>query len=112
MLDTKGEPSAIWGYKDLIAHWGKKHANAAYIRCKIRKEPSVDYSYSPPALLGIGTDFTKYLTAMDKGLVNYDPGPKLMDSSTKNPKVKARSQFRISIKNLPNLYDSFEKEDF
>jgi hypothetical protein len=112
MLDSKGEPSAIWTYGDLITHWGKKHANAAYIPCKLRKEPTVDYQYSPPALIGIGTDFTKFLSAMDKGLVNYDPGPKLMNSSTAHPTVKARSQFRISIKNLASLYDSFEKEVF
>ena len=72
----------------------------------------MDYKYSPPALIGIGTDFTKFLSAMDKGLVNYDPGPKLMNSSTEHSTVKARSQFRISIKNLPALYDSFESQSF
>lgn len=112
MLDSRGEPSAIWTYGDLITHWGKKHANAAYVPCKRRKEPSVDYSYSPPALLGVGTDFTKFLMAMSKGLVNYDPAPKLMNASTDASTVKARSQFRISIKNLPALYDSLTPELF
>ena len=112
MLDTNGEPSAIWTYRDLISHWGRKHANAAYIPYQLRTEPTIDYKYSPPALLGVGTDFTKYLVAMDKGLVNYDPGPKLMNASTEKSKVKARSQFRISIKNLPSLYDSFTSETF
>jgi hypothetical protein len=112
MLDSNGEPSAIWTYRDLIVHWGKKHTNAAYIPCKLRKEPTVDYQYTPPALIGIGTDFTKFLAAMDKGLVNYDPGPKLMNSSSDHPTAKARSQFRISIKNLSALYYSFEKVNF
>ena len=112
MLDKEGEPSAIWTYRDLITHWGKKHANAAYVPCKLRKEPSVDYSYTPPALLGVGTDFIKYLVAMNKGLVSYDPGPKLINASTDASTVKARSQFRISIKNLPALYDSFTSENF
>jgi hypothetical protein len=112
MLDANGEPSAIWTYRDLIGHWGKKHANAAYVPYELRVEPTIDYKYSPPALLGVGTDFTKYLLAMDKGLVNYDPGPKLMNASTNKSKVKARSQFRISVKNLPALYDSFTHESF
>ena len=112
MLDIRGEPSAIWTYGDLITHWGKKHANAAYVPCKRRKEPTVDYTYSPPALLGVGTDFTKFLMAMSKGLVNYDPAPKLMNASTDASTVKARSQFRISIKNLPALYDDFTLENF
>lgn len=112
MLDKNGDASAIWTYRDLITHWGKKHANAAYIPCKLRNNPTAAYQYSPPALLGMGTDFTKFLIAMDKGLVNYDPAPKLLNASTNRSSVKARSQFRISINNLSVLYESFDKEYF
>jgi hypothetical protein len=40
------------------------------------------------------------------------PAPKLMNASTDASTVKARSQFRISIKNLPALYDRFTLENF
>jgi hypothetical protein len=60
----------------------------------------------------MGTDFTKFLIAMDKGFVNYDPAPKLLNASTNRSSVKARSQFRISINNLSVLYENFDKEYF
>lgn len=112
MLDATGKPSAIWTYQGLINHWNKKHANAAYIPYERRDEPSINYKYTPPALLGIGTDFTKYLDAMNTGLVNYDPAPKLSKADTGKLSVKARSQFRIAVKNLPCLYDQFEIVEF
>jgi hypothetical protein len=112
MLDKTGSPSAAWTYRGLINHWNKKHANAAYIPYERKDADPINYKYNPPALLGIGTDFTKYLVAMHKGLVNYDPAPKLINASRTNSKVKARSQFRISIRNLPSLYDQFEIVEF
>lgn len=108
MLDCTGSPSAVWTYRGLISHWNKKHANAAYIPYKREDDPSINFKYNPPALLGIGTDFTKYLVAMHRGFINYDPAPKLINASSTNSSIKARSQFRISIRNLPSLYDKFE----
>jgi hypothetical protein len=59
-------------------------------------------------LLGEGTDFIKYLSALAAGSVVYDPGSKIMTASSQ-PKVKARSQFRIRIAELPSLYHRFER---
>jgi hypothetical protein len=112
LIDDVGNNAATWTYRDLITHWGRKHANAAYIPYEMRIEPTINYQYLSPVLLGVGTDFSKFLGAMNLGAVNYDPAPKLTNASEKNSKVKARSQFRISIKNLPTLYDSFVKEEY
>ena len=65
------------------------------------------YRYGSPVLLGEGTDFTRYLLAMLAGSVVYDPGSKVEMASTK-PRVKARSQFRIPIRRLRDLYSRFE----
>lgn len=112
MIDDAGNNAATWTYRDLITHWGKKHANAVYVPYEMRIEPAIEYQYLTPALLGVGTDFSKFLGAMHLGAVNYDPAPKLTNASGNNSRVKARSQFRISIKNLPTLYDSFVKEEY
>ena len=112
MIDESGNNAATWTYRDLITHWGKKHANAAYVQYEMHIDPAIEYQYLTPALIGIGTDFSKFLTAMHLGAVNYDPAPKLTNASGSNSRVKARSQFRISIKNLPTLYDSFQKTNY
>jgi hypothetical protein len=112
MIDAAGNTAATWSYRGLITHWGKKHANAAYIPYEKRSCPDLEYQYLSPAILGIGTNFAKFLNAMQVGLVNYDPAPKLMNASGSNTKVKARSQFRIAIKNLPVLYDAIHLEEY
>ena len=78
----------------------------------MRIESEIAYQYHTPALLGVGTDFSKFLNALHLGAVNYDSAPKLTNASGNNSKVKARSQFRVSVKNLSTLYNSFTKEEF
>jgi hypothetical protein len=112
LVDEEGNPAAIWTYCGLISHWGRKHANAAYIPYEKREPGKIEYRYLSPASLGVGTDFTKYLNAMQAGMVVYDPGPKLTDASSDRSRVKARSQFRISVKNLSILYEKFEDVAF
>lgn len=108
LLDKDGTPSAIWSFSGLIDHWSRKHASAAYIPYEKRETDGIEYRYNSPALLGQDTDFCFYLTAMQCGSVIYDPAPKLTDASTPKSKIKARSQFRISVKKLASLYDTFE----
>lgn len=107
LWDADGNQSAVWTYPDLIAHWGRKHASAAYMKYEHRVIPNFQYQYLSPVLLGVGTDFNKYLQAMHNGMVFYDPAPKLSTTSTGKSGVKARSQFRISVRNLSALYDQF-----
>jgi len=108
LVDFDGEVSAGWSYQGLIEHWGRKHAAAVYVRYDKKKAELPEYHYKSPVLMGEGTDFNLYLAAILDGLVMYDPGSKVMAASTKNSSVKARSQFRIPIRNLSLLYSKFE----
>jgi len=70
------------------------------------------YRYFSPALLGEGMDFNRYLAALCAGLVIFDPGSKVMNASTEKSTVKARSQFRISVRHLTELYQKFGPVEF
>ena len=108
LRDADGNVSAGWSFKGLIEHWGRKHASAAYVPYESDGRTPISYLYGSPMLIGEGTNFELYLRAMHQGKVIYDPGSKVMDASSSRSKVKARSQFRISIRELPCLYRSFE----
>ena len=85
-----------------------KHANTVYVPCLSRKTPSRQYYYGNKILKGVGTDFLKFLGALDQGKIYYDPGIKLEYASSDSPKVKRRNQFRIKNEHLESLYDSFD----
>ncbi|MDO9148925.1 MAG: MvaI/BcnI family restriction endonuclease [Hydrogenophaga sp.] len=110
LFDQDGSPSAGWTYPRLIEHWGRKHANAAYV--PYQKNVDNQYWFHGPVLLGTGTSFDKFLSAMHIGEVFYDPAPKISPvMGSGGSRVKARSQFRTTKKSLPSLYDSFESID-
>lgn len=110
LLDKDGSPSAGWTYPRLIEHWGRKHANAAYV--PYQRNSANQYLYQGPVLLGTGTSFGKFLAAMQSGELFYDPAPKIKPGAgVFGPRVKARSQFRTTKNALPSLYDSFESID-
>lgn len=109
--DEKDNASATWTYPGLIKHWGRKHANAVYVRYAARSSPDPQYQYLSPVRLAVGTDFSKYLAAMHAGNVVYDPATKFTPNENgKGGRVKARSQFRMASKNLASLYTSFTEE--
>ncbi len=109
MFELKSEwYAAAWSFEEILTKWNKKHAQAAYVPYKSNKETPPCYQYASPVLLGEGTNFNLYLSALSRGLVVFDPATKLMNASTKKPSSKARSQFRISIPNLKQLYHQFE----
>jgi hypothetical protein len=110
LSDNNGNLSAAWSYAGLISHWGRKHANVAYVAYEKQNNEFSEYKYLSPVLLGIGTSFTRFLTAMAKGDVVYDPAPKMTNASSDKPRTKARSQFRITTKKLYTLYQTFESE--
>ena len=76
------------------------------------KQTPPTYLYSSPTLLGEGTSFNLYLWALINGLVIFDPGTKVMNASTEKSSTKSRSQFRMSVKQLPHLYQKFEAVKF
>lgn len=107
LVDDDGRVAAKWPFASLLEHWNHKHARAAYVPSMQRSEPS-GYRYAPACYLGIGTDFGRFLLAMSRGAVFYDPGIKLERASEPNPACKRRSQFRISFHRMTDLYERFE----
>ena len=112
LLTDTGRCAAAWSFSDLMIGWNKKHAQAAYVPYESEKVAAPAYRYFSPALLGEGTDFNRYLAAMCAGLIIFDPGSKVMNASSPKSTVKARSQFRMSVQHLAELYQKFGPEDF
>lgn len=108
LLTENGDCAAAWTFESLIQGWNKKHAQAAYVKYLRNQEDSVRYQYLSPVHLGEGTDFTRFLAALASGSIIFDPGSKVMQASTPKSTVKARSQFRIPVKQLASLYKKFE----
>jgi hypothetical protein len=111
LVDALGEEVATWDFSSLLTHWNRKHAFAAYVPTE-RYSATNEYHYKSPILMGEQTDFSKYLQALANGMIVFDPGSKIYGpDSDKAGTVKARSQFRISVKDLSNLYGRFTAED-
>jgi hypothetical protein len=110
LIDQKGRQAATWLYSDLIAHWNRKHAIAAYVPSMRREQPLRQYCYASRVRLGTGTDFSKFLEAVSKGRVYYDPGIKVENYSGR-ARTKRRSQFRIKSTDLDSLYYTLETVD-
>ena len=112
LLTDSGICAAAWSFSDLMIGWNKKHAQAAYVSYESEKVLAPAYRYFSPALLGEGTDFNRYLVALSDGLIIFDPGSKVMNASSEKSTVKARSQFRTSVKHLAGLYETFGPAGF
>lgn len=112
LLTDAGRCAAAWSFGDLMIGWNKKHAQAAYVPYESEKIKKSAYRYFSPALMGEGTDFNRYLAALCAGKVIFDPGSKVMNANTEKPTVKARSQFRMSVQHLADLYQRFTAENF
>lgn len=109
LVDAKGNEAASWAFAQLLTHWNRKHAFAAYIRYTPQREP-IAYRYDTPVLMGEHTDFNKYLHALCSGAIIFDPGSKVTHARTKQSRVKARSQFRINTNDLGLLYQTLTAE--
>lgn len=112
LVTDKGHCAAAWSFSGLMIGWNKKHAQAAYVPYESEKIAAPAYRYLSPALLGEGTDFSRYLAALSSGKVIFDPGSKVMNASSQRSTVKARSQFRMPVKDLAALYQRFGPEEF
>jgi MvaI/BcnI restriction endonuclease family len=108
---ASGESAAFWRFADLMTLWTRKHAQAAYVPAMMRTTPERAYSFGRIVRVGEGTDFLRFLKAMSDGIVYYDPGIKMERQSTAAPFIKRRSQFRIASRQIPALYEKFEKVD-
>ncbi len=111
LLDSNGNPAAIWTFAKLIEHWGRKHAHAVYIPYQKRiTNGNYEYKYINPVKFGEGTDFNKFLNAFNSGVVFYDPANKLFTNDRGNSQTKARNQFRMRATDLSVLYYNFTNE--
>lgn len=110
LRSADGELCAGWSFARIMQHWGRKHTWAAYVPFTSRTSAGPEYQYGSPILLGEGTRFERLLDALAARQVVFDPGSKVESAST-NPRVKARSQFRIPVRELPRLYDTFIAHD-
>lgn len=109
LLDSAGNEAASWPFAQLLTHWNRKHAFAAYVRYTSQKIP-IAYHYDTPVLMGEHTDFNRYLHALCSGAIVFDPGSKVTHAKTARSTVKARSQFRINTSDLGLLYQTLTAE--
>lgn len=111
LVDSSGTTAASWSFPKLLNHWRKKHARAVYVPSLMRQAEAVQYRYGFNACLGVGTSFELLLSAIHRGAVFYDPGLKLEGATSPQPTTKRRSQLRVTFRNLPDLYETFEYVD-
>jgi len=117
ILDAEGgvalmrdaECGASWSFRKLIDHWKRKHDKAAFVPNMAKSGPPRCYRYSSTVNLGEDSEFPKFLAAFISGSLYYDPGLKLEAASTKTPRSKRRSQFRMRVRDLYGLYRTFEE---
>lgn len=103
LVTDDGDLAAGWTFVNILAHWNRKHNQAAYIPSMPRKLPRLQYRYGPIVRLGESTNALLFLNAVNSGMVYYDPGIKLENVATR-PIAKRRSQFRIHPRNISALY--------
>lgn len=108
LITEDSQCAALWTFAKLIDHWKKKHDKAVYVPLKGEAGPPRRYRYGANVLLGRGADFDKVLKAFAAGNVYYDPGLKLENASGDSPKSKRRNQFRVKVRDLHSLYETFE----
>lgn len=111
LLTSSGDVAASWSFAGLLKHWNRKHAKAVFVRSIRRKNGEQKYRFGKTISLGIGTDFSLFLKAFHEDLLYYDPGIKLEQASSTNPKQKRRSQFRVKSGDLRVLYREFRDVD-
>lgn len=108
LISERDEVAATWSFKGMMAHWNRKHAQAAYVP-SLFQTPPPEYSYGPQVLLCEETDFLMFLKAFAAGQVYYDPAVKVENASSAAPAVKRRNQFRVAHGDLTGLYRRSEK---
>lgn len=101
-----------WSFAKLLTHWQKKHAKAVFVPCVTArgKKPS-EYSYGTKIHVGEGTSFRHFLAAISNGSVVLDPGLNTQTTDAIKWQAHTRYQFRASLTQAGNLYQSFEKVD-
>jgi hypothetical protein len=116
LVNDEGLTAMSWTFSKLLGHWNRKHAQAVFIRSENRDvvengSPTREYRYGSIVELGIGTDFSRFLSAIANGTIAFDPGLNAKLESSGHWKSHARFPFRISSRDLHSLYTNFEKTE-
>lgn len=111
LINSDDDVAASWSLKGMMAHWNRKHAQAAYVPSLFRMPPP-EYSYGPRIHLCEQTDFLLFLKGFTNGVVYYDPAIKMEKASSAAPAIKRRSQFRIRHKEIKQMYHRSEVVQF
>ncbi len=107
LVDRGGIVAASWSFKDMMAHWNRKHAQAAYVP-SLSRTPPPEYAYGAQILMCEQTDFILFLKAFAVGVIYYDPAIKIENVSSPKPAIKRRSQFRVNHARLTDIYHTSE----
>lgn len=111
LQDDDGNIAAMWPFAELISHWNRKHARAAYVPAERRiVDGRRQFRFDRQVFLGVQTDFLRFLGSMQDGKIVYDPGIKVEYNSQRKPNTKRRSQFRTRFDDLDRLYTTFRVE--
>ncbi len=107
LVSDAAEVAAAWSFAKILEHWSRKHPRAVYVPSRCRTEPHRQYAYGHKVWRAEGTDALRWLAALAKGAVYYDPGIKLEHAST-DLELKRRSQFRVASGQIGTLYERVE----
>lgn len=104
-----GEIISGWSLQKLLQSWTKKHAFACYVPSIQIKAPGGGYlvRFKPDVFICHGTTVFRFLAAMKKGIVYFDPAHTIRNDTGE---MKVRPQFRVSTAHqfgaLKSLYDT------
>jgi len=109
LVDSRGRLAAAWPFPALLDHWVRKHAFAVYVPYISRPHSGggKEFHYGTTVRLGVGTGFVRFLDGMQSHAVVYGPGMNMTQISTAKPRAHRRSQFRATLKRVPELYETF-----
>ncbi len=107
LLDQNDNIAAGWSFASLLDHWERKHENACYV--PTLKLDNNQYAFGNHVVLGIETSFLHFVTALNYGIIYYDPGNRVNISNGNLSSEKRRNQFRFSSSFLGGLYRNIEE---
>lgn len=111
IVDASGVVAASWSFGKFLEHWSKKHARAVYVPSLKESSDGLRFRFGSKVRLAVGTNPLLLLQAIRDGAVCYDPGIKLENASSRQPKAKKRSQFRVTIGQIGLLYSAVDIVD-
>jgi|TARA_B100002003_G_scaffold161634_1_gene150048 hypothetical protein len=99
---------ASWSFSSLMKLWNRKHQKFAIIPSLVRDDSRFpEVRFLNVVGIGVGTNFTFFLSSITNGQTYHDPGHWWSPSGGRHH----RSQWRTNSPNLNSLYKSFEIVD-